>query len=377
MIIKRVILYLFYLFFPFLVFFSFFAYPTEYEVVLVHGRVIENGILLSRGKRVIDDGGYLRTFRDSYLIFKKAGYFYKAYAYTKVVIKGNSVKLEYGKLSRSKNGKFVEIHFLIFPKPSQGRTTKLFLSIDNSDGEWEVKVYGKNYKRSIRIYRDSESIYSGYIPFDIETRAGKYMLSVEFKSNGVSGILKYPFYLKSIKPERGLVYLQERDLGILKPSREKKAQIEELSELLHHFSDAKMWADRFVYPVNDVKVISKFGKKRLYFFNKKYMFTRFHRGVDLEAKRGQKVFAPNGGIVVMAKKRITTGNTIVIDHGRGVFSLLFHLDTILVNKGDRVDRYVVVGTAGDSGFAGGVHVHWSVVVDGIYVNPEDWVRIIY
>lgn len=60
-----------------------------------------------------------------------------------------------------------------------------------------------------------------------------------------------------------------------------------------------------------------------------------------------------------------------------MYSLLFHLDSITVKEGDRVDRATVVGTAGDSGFAGGVHVHWSVVVNGIYVDPEDWIKIKY
>jgi len=377
LIVKKILHYSFHFFLPVVLAIPFIANSSDYRVLEIHGRVIKDGALLGKDIEYIGDGGYLRTFRDSSIVFKKGSFFYKVYPYTKVLIKEGSVKLEYGKISRSKSGNFEEIHFLIFPKPAQGRATKIFLSTENNHGTWKAMVHGKGYKSRIELYRDGYNLYSGYFAFDVKARPDKYWLSVMFEKDDVVSNFIFPFYLRTLKPERGVVYLQEEDLEILKPSREKKVQIQELRDILSRSRDEKMWTERFIFPVNEIKVISKFGKKRIYLLNKKYMFTRFHRGVDLKAKRGQEVMAPNTGIVVMAKRRITTGNTVVIDHGRGVYSLLFHLDSITVKEGDRVDRATVVGTAGDSGFAGGVHVHWSVVVNGIYVDPEDWIKIKY
>ncbi|MGE3277647.1 MAG: M23 family metallopeptidase [Vicinamibacterales bacterium] len=94
-----------------------------------------------------------------------------------------------------------------------------------------------------------------------------------------------------------------------------------------------------------------------------------HAGVDFRSPAGAPVQAPAPGRVVLAGDLYFTGNTVVIDHGAGVVSVLAHLSTLLVTEGDAVDRGDLVGRVGATGRATGPHLHWSVRLHGARVDP--------
>ncbi len=100
-----------------------------------------------------------------------------------------------------------------------------------------------------------------------------------------------------------------------------------------------------------------------------------HAGVDFPGKAGTPVTAPGGGIVVMAEPLYFTGNTVVIDHGLGLYSLLAHLSKFAVKAGDRVERGDVVGFIGATGRATGPHLHWTVRLDGARVDPLSLIAV--
>jgi murein DD-endopeptidase MepM/ murein hydrolase activator NlpD len=95
-----------------------------------------------------------------------------------------------------------------------------------------------------------------------------------------------------------------------------------------------------------------------------------HRGRDFEVPTGTVVMAPAGGTVLFAASFTLAGNTVVIDHGQGVVSALFHLQQIDVRVGDRVQARDRVGLSGDSGIAPSPQVHWRTYLHGIGVDPE-------
>jgi murein DD-endopeptidase MepM/ murein hydrolase activator NlpD len=95
-----------------------------------------------------------------------------------------------------------------------------------------------------------------------------------------------------------------------------------------------------------------------------------HRGRDFEVPTGTPVNAPAGGTVLFAGSLTLAGNTIVIDHGQGVVSALFHLQEIAVRLGDRVQAGERIGTSGDSGIAPSPQVHWRTYLHGIGVDPD-------
>jgi murein DD-endopeptidase MepM/ murein hydrolase activator NlpD len=76
----------------------------------------------------------------------------------------------------------------------------------------------------------------------------------------------------------------------------------------------------------------------------------------------------------MACERITTGNTIVLEHLPGVYSLYFHLDQIFVEEGDWVEQKQEIGLVGNTGLSTAAHLHWEIRVNGVAVNPDSFLE---
>ncbi|MCS6862476.1 MAG: M23 family metallopeptidase [Abditibacteriales bacterium] len=99
-----------------------------------------------------------------------------------------------------------------------------------------------------------------------------------------------------------------------------------------------------------------------------------HYGLDIAAPAGTPIKATNHGRVTLAEMLETHGNTIVIDHGCGVFSLYLHLSRIDVQVGDEVRKGQVIGRVGTTGFSTGPHLHWGVRVAEVPTNPWRWMQ---
>lgn len=97
-----------------------------------------------------------------------------------------------------------------------------------------------------------------------------------------------------------------------------------------------------------------------------------HSGVDIPAAKGTRVMAPANGIVADVGDYTLSGNTVIIDHGHGVFTAYFHLDTATVRRGDEVRAGKVIGRVGATGLATGPHLHYGVYVHGKDVDPAAW-----
>jgi murein DD-endopeptidase MepM/ murein hydrolase activator NlpD len=139
----------------------------------------------------------------------------------------------------------------------------------------------------------------------------------------------------------------------------------------HHTAGARaasderpLWEGNFLMPVEG-PITSGFGLVR--FVNG--VPSGHHSGIDIAAPRGTPVIAANSGVTVMARELNVSGNTIIIDHGLNVFSAYSHLDEILVERGDVVKKGRVIGRAGSTGFSTGSHLHWTVSVGPVFVDP--------
>lgn len=95
-----------------------------------------------------------------------------------------------------------------------------------------------------------------------------------------------------------------------------------------------------------------------------------HSGLDIAAKRGTSVKATNTGKVVLSTKLILTGNTVVIDHGVGIFSVYFHMDSLGAKEGEMVQKGQTVGTVGSTGFSTGPHLHFTTSYYKTNINPN-------
>jgi len=94
--------------------------------------------------------------------------------------------------------------------------------------------------------------------------------------------------------------------------------------------------------------------------------------VDLASTAMAPIEAANKGVVVFTGALGIYGNTVIIDHGLGIFSLYGHLSSISTAVGKTVAKGEKIGLSGMSGLAGGDHLHFSMIVGGQFVNPQEW-----
>jgi murein DD-endopeptidase MepM/ murein hydrolase activator NlpD len=324
-----------------------------------------------------DDGSIIRTYRDSWVSFSGNGFYYKIHS-TSLVRIDTEPQLIYGKLSRAKTGKYLDLHFYYLPNPAQGKTMKIVVRSRDDPVDVQSSLIKGDANRKIKMYKLEKGRYRGLTGFDCEAPADRYKLVIwAIRGDDDFTQVIYPFYLKKTTFERGKVFLPLEKGQLLKPSEQKRRESAVLAKVLSSPGETALWQGPFRHPLEGPDILSRFGKRRTYYVDGRFSRIRHHRGIDYRASRGTEVFAPEGGVIVLALKRITTGNTIVIDHGQGVFSLFFHLDTISVSTGDAVKKGNPIGSAGSTGIAVGSHLHWSMVINGVYVDPDDWVKRIF
>jgi len=131
------------------------------------------------------------------------------------------------------------------------------------------------------------------------------------------------------------------------------------------------WDKKFV-PMRNGQVMSAFAVRRTYTYNGQAVDQQDHLGFDLASTSHAEIQASNDGVVVVAGYFGIYGNCVVIDHGYGLLSLYGHLSSISVEEGQTVERYEAIGRSGQTGLAGGDHLHFSILLRGLPVNPQEW-----
>ena len=150
-----------------------------------------------------------------------------------------------------------------------------------------------------------------------------------------------------------------------------------VSELISQKTPTRYWSGAFSSPAYYQEYNSLFGTRRRYNDDPKIYF---HTGVDFAGGLTLPITAPAPGQVVFAGPLTVRGNAVFIDHGWGVFSGFFHQDTLKVKVGDMVESGQQIGTVGNTGrvngagdyYGAGAHLHWEIWVNGVQVDPLDW-----
>jgi murein DD-endopeptidase MepM/ murein hydrolase activator NlpD len=121
---------------------------------------------------------------------------------------------------------------------------------------------------------------------------------------------------------------------------------------------------------------SEYGLIRKWvFYNGKLYSTAVHNGLDFANKRGTVIYASCDGIVRYAKYAQLYGNMVILDHGYSVFSEYYHMDAIAVKSGDIVRKGDIIGFMGSTGASTGSHLHWTVRINELIVNPRSLLDI--
>jgi len=132
-----------------------------------------------------------------------------------------------------------------------------------------------------------------------------------------------------------------------------------------HWRDADDIEINFLLPAEG-RLARRFGLRRI--FNGEPRSP--HSGLDVAVPRGTPIKASAQGRVLADDDYFFNGNTVFVDHGNGLISMYCHLDRIDVQAGDAVAQGQRIGLSGMTGRASGPHLHWSVVLNGVMVDPE-------
>jgi murein DD-endopeptidase MepM/ murein hydrolase activator NlpD len=132
-----------------------------------------------------------------------------------------------------------------------------------------------------------------------------------------------------------------------------------------------LWSKPFL-PIQNGKVMAGFADYRSYKYQGRVVDHQTHLGYDLAVTRHAPIPAANDGFVLQAKYFGIYGNAVIIDHGFGVMTLYGHMSSIAVTPGQKVARGDIIGQTGETGLAGGDHLHFGVILDGLPVNPVEW-----
>ncbi len=124
--------------------------------------------------------------------------------------------------------------------------------------------------------------------------------------------------------------------------------------------------------LKNAATMAGFGDRRKYYHKGKIIDEQVHLGVDLASLANSEVNASNRGRAVLCDRLGIYGLTVVLDHGQGLASVYSHLSGINIEVGQEVMKGDVIGITGQTGLAGGDHLHFGIMVYGVFVNPIEW-----
>jgi murein DD-endopeptidase MepM/ murein hydrolase activator NlpD len=189
--------------------------------------------------------------------------------------------------------------------------------------------------------------------------------AVRFAHAGAVRVAATAFSSEKIRFDRGLTSLLTR------PDPQKEEEQRRLRAELEAFRpEAVRHTGRLLLPVESTRQTSGFADRREYLYDDGGSSLSLHNGVDLAAPVGAPVAACGAGRVVLARERVISGLSVVLEHLPGVYSLYFHLSELAVAEGQDVQAGQRIGAAGMTGLATGPHLHWELRVNARPVDPR-------
>jgi murein DD-endopeptidase MepM/ murein hydrolase activator NlpD len=241
-------------------------------------------------------------------------------------------------------------------KPTQGEVIKVTSNTASS-----ARLHG----RTITLFPQQDGPALGLMPVPTLEEPGKYQLDFLDQSGSV---------LHSTEIEVEDAYYRRENISIapsiskLKPSPGEQVTVSEFRETV---SSERYWKEPFEAPLPGC-VTSPFGSTRLH--NGK-LTGDFHAGVDQRGAAGTPIHPITAGVVKIVQKWNLRGGTVAIDHGQGVETIYLHMSAFQAEVGQQVGTNDVIGYVGATGRATGPHLHWTMYVNGVPVNPGQWMKL--
>jgi murein DD-endopeptidase MepM/ murein hydrolase activator NlpD len=241
-------------------------------------------------------------------------------------------------------------------KPTQGSVIKV-----TSDKAAAAHFLG----RTVTLFPQADGPALGLMPVPTLQEPGKYQLEFLDRSGAV-------LHATEITVEDG-DYRRENiviapAISALKPSPGEQATVGKFRETV---SSERYWKEPFDAPLPGC-VTSPFGSSR---WHNGKPTGDFHAGVDQRGAAGSPIHPITPGVVKIVQKWNLRGGTVAIDHGQGVETIYLHMSSFQAKVGQRVGTSDVIGYVGSTGRSTGPHLHWTLYVNTVPVNPGQWIKL--
>jgi len=258
------------------------------------------------------------------------------------------------------------------PVSSQG--SLLLVELKSARPLTEVK--GDWGGRSVPFWQEEgrEAVHAGLLGVDLEKAPGRYELKVTAQKAAGEKIV----CSANITVRAGKFATERLRVGkeFVEPNPEQVKRANEerdrLREIFDRVTPERLWNGKFRVPLDGVTAGSNFGKRRILNGNPGSP----HGGADLPGTTGTPVHAAQRGRVVLADELFFAGNTLVLDHGLGIYTFYGHLSEISARVGDILEAGDVLGKVGATGRVTGPHLHWGLTVERARVNPLQIVKLL-
>jgi len=258
------------------------------------------------------------------------------------------------------------------PVSSQG--SLLLVELKSARPLTEVK--GDWGGRSVPFWQEEgrEAVHAGLLGVDLEKAPGRYELKVTAQKAASEKIV----CSANITVRAGKFATERLRVGkeFVEPNPEQVKRANEerdrLREIFDRVTPERLWNGKFRVPLDGVAAGSNFGKRRILNGNPGSP----HGGADLPGTTGTPVHAAQRGRVVLADELFFAGNTLVLDHGLGIYTFYGHLSEISARVGDTLEAGDVLGKVGATGRVTGPHLHWGLTVERARVNPLQIVKLL-
>ncbi|WP_204102302.1 MULTISPECIES: M23 family metallopeptidase [Spirulina sp. CCY15215] len=243
--------------------------------------------------------------------------------------------------------------------PQLGDTISVFIEVDNPGDRPQVMMGD----RAFPAFPLRANLYRAFIPTTPLDRPGS--LNIQISGDGQTRNLALALRDRSFNTQR--IRVSGGGNGATQIELDRVAAFKAL------VTPEKFWNGALLKPTSG-GVSSVFGLRRYY--NGVFANDYYHRGVDYAAGTGTPVIAPAAGRIALVGRESqgfkVHGNTVGIDHGQGVLSIMLHLHRIDVREGEMVKAGQRIGSVGSTGSSTGPHLHWGLYVNGVAIDPVPW-----
>lgn len=330
----------------------------------------------------VDDKPLVNKFKANNTVFERV-----IPILSKVITNGrHTLKIEAIDGSYHKNRAVKEITFYVdnsplqaaFVKPDaefkvfQGRTLHIQFQVNKPIKSATAKVLSHTFPCVAEMPKSQ--IYECFVPINSEEIPNEYLFSLEIEDHvgntatldNKFQVVMFPFRKQQLAVQKEKVK-KEEELGL--PTDELKVALERVSQ---SSPSEKLWHGVFYIPCDMTGVSTEFGTIRTTQDRGKYA----HNAIDLLARPKSVVWAAQDGVVVLKERYAHSGLTVGVDHGCGVITLYYHLDSFAPNLeiGKNIKKGTPLGTLGMTGYASGYHLHWEMRIYNIQVDPMQWTK---